>query len=66
MKVLHIIPSLDPKSGGVCQAVRSMIQYVNDGVRHEVVSLDDPTEEFITDSDFTIHALGKGKTAWNY
>jgi len=65
MKVLHILPSLNPKMGGVCQAVRSMINGMGNSVINEVVSLDDPNSEFLND-EFQIYALGPRKTRWSY
>ena len=41
MKLLHVSPSMDPKHGGVCQAVRIIISGLTElGVQNEVVSLD--------------------------
>jgi glycosyltransferase involved in cell wall biosynthesis len=67
INVLHILPSLDPKAGGVSQAVRSMIRYSADpALSHEVLCLDDTEEEYLKDCDFVVYAIGRGKSAWNY
>lgn len=68
MKVLHITASMDPKLGGVCQALRTMIKGLNayPDVQSEVVSFDDPDASFIKENPDSIHALGLGKSAWFY
>jgi glycosyltransferase involved in cell wall biosynthesis len=67
LKVLHVLPSLDPMMGGVCQAVRNIIKYTsNSFFINEVLCLDDPSASYLENSQFKIHAIGTGKTAWNY
>ncbi len=67
MKILHVIPSMDPKTGGVCQAVRTMIKFATDQHHlHEVVCLDEKNSGVLESDTFNIHALGKGVTAWHY
>ena len=67
MKILHASPSMDPKLGGVCQAVRMIISGLEEyGVVNEVVSLDPPEAPFIQEELFPVHALGKGRGPWSY
>ncbi len=67
MRVLHVIDKMDPKLGGVSQAVRTIITGLRQvGIENEVVSLDDANEAFILQEKFTIHALGPGKTSWSF
>ena len=67
MKLLHASPSMDPKLGGVCQAVRMIISGLEEhGIINEVVSLDPPDAEFLKEEGFAVHALGKGKGPWSY
>lgn len=67
MKLLHVSPSMDPKHGGVCQAVRMIISGLQElAVDNEVVSLDDPESEFLKDKTFTINALGVPSGPWSY
>ncbi|RDV11094.1 glycosyltransferase [Pontibacter diazotrophicus] len=67
MNLLHIVNEMDPKSGGVCQAVRSIISGLEDlNTYNEVVSLDMFDATFLKDEPFPIHALGRGKGAWSY
>jgi len=67
MKVLHVIAEMDPVHGGVCQAVRTIIQSMaHSGIQHEVVSLDDPTAAFLNKDPFKVHALGRARNPWAY
>jgi glycosyltransferase involved in cell wall biosynthesis len=67
MKVLHVVTSMDPKQGGVCQAVKSIVSGVSAfGIKNEIVCLDRHDAPYIIDSDITIHALNNGKGAWQY
>jgi glycosyltransferase involved in cell wall biosynthesis len=69
MKLLHVVASLDPRQGGVCQAVRTMIAgLAAQGVTNEVATLDAPDADWqagVTDP-FPAHALGPGRSAWGY
>ena len=65
MKVLRIIPSMDPSSGGPCQGIRNIIPELHKaGITNEVVCLDDPAAEFLKTDDFPIVALGPAKGPW--
>ena len=67
MNLLHIVASLDPKAGGVCQAVRTMIAgLAATGVASEVVSLDAPSASFLAADSFLTHALGPSRGPWAY
>ena len=67
MKLLHIIGSMDPVSGGPCQGIRNSNPAMRRlGVYREVVSLDDPASAFLGSDDFPIHALGPAKGLWQY
>lgn len=67
INILHVVPTLNPASGGVSQAVRNMIRYVNEvHIGHEVLCLDGPNADYLHSLHFKVHALGNGKTAWNY
>ena len=65
VKILHITTTLNPKTGGVCQALRTIInglqekQFIN-----EVVSVDAPNESFLNQDNFKTIALGPSKTGW--
>ena len=67
MKILYVVGSMDPASGGICQAIRNNIPEIAAlGSVCEVVSLDDPAASFIGSDDFQIHALGPAKGPWQY
>jgi hypothetical protein len=67
MKLLHIIASMDPASGGPCQGIRNTNpELMHNGISREVVSLDDPNSAFLGMDNFTIHALGPARGKWQY
>ncbi|MXV17442.1 glycosyltransferase [Hufsiella ginkgonis] len=67
MKLLHVIGSMDPRSGGPCQGIRnSNSAMVNLGVEREIVCLDAPDASFLGMDDFPIHALGPARGPWHY
>jgi glycosyltransferase involved in cell wall biosynthesis len=67
MKLLHIIASMDPASGGPCQGIRNTNpQLMHNGISREVVSLDAPDSPFLGMDNFTIHALGPARGKWQY
>ncbi len=66
MKLLHVSPSMDPKLGGVCQAVRLIISGLSPlGVENEVVSLDASDAPFLKDDPFPVHGVGIGQGPWS-
>ena len=67
MRLLHVIASMNPEQGGVCQAVRTMIGGLTQlGVYNEVVSLDAPNASWAEYDPFPLHLLGPGKGPWCY
>jgi glycosyltransferase involved in cell wall biosynthesis len=67
MKLLHLIGSMDPHKGGVCQTIRNFVPpFIAQGHQAEVVCLDDPKATFLAADHFKIHALGEGRGSWNY
>lgn len=67
MKILHVIDKMDPRLGGVSQAVRTIVSGLNSlGMANEVVSLDDQSQPFTVKDSFPIYALGPGKTTWGF
>ena len=67
MKLLHVSPSMDPKLGGVCQAVRMIISGLTElSVHNEVVSLDASDSFFLKSDPFPVYALGVGRGPWAY
>jgi glycosyltransferase involved in cell wall biosynthesis len=67
MKLLHVIASMDPRTGGPCQGIRNLsLRSLELGNSVEVVCLDDPNSDYLAQESITIHALGKGRTPWGY
>ena len=67
MKVLRVIASMNPATGGPCQGIRNSIPPLAAlGIENEVVCLDDPNASFIGKDAFPVHAIGPAKTAWYY
>jgi glycosyltransferase involved in cell wall biosynthesis len=67
MKILRLIASMDPLTGGPCQGIRNSItELAKTGVHNEVVCLDAPMAPFLGKDSFIIHALGPGKSPWHY
>lgn len=67
MRILRIIPSMNPKLGGPSQGIRNSIpEFFKLGIYNEVVSFDDPEADFLGRYPFVIHAIGKSKTPWRY
>lgn len=66
LKILQIIPSINPVLGGVSQAVLNMAEGLKDACNNTILTLDNPNEEYVKKQTHNIIALGKGKTAWSY
>ena len=67
MKILLVIPTMQPTSGGPCQGIRNFVPELKKlGVVCEVLCFDDPNEPFISKDSFKIHALGEGRGSWQY
>ncbi len=68
MKLLHITASMDPKVGGVCQAVRTIVKGlgVYPDVQNTVISFDAADASFIGQNSDFVKALGAGKGPWFY
>lgn len=67
MKVLYVIASMNPLTGGTCEAVRTSVAALNTlSIHAEVVSLDEPVALFLKQDSMSIHALEEGKGPWCY
>lgn len=67
MKLLHLLPSVDPRSGGPAEGVRQSGVRLNALGHHvEVVSLDDPAEPFVAAFELPVHALGPTRGSYRY
>jgi glycosyltransferase involved in cell wall biosynthesis len=67
MKILHVIPSLAPASGGPAEALRQLVSaYPELGVEAEIVCQDSPDSPWIASFAAHVHALGKGYGTYGY
>ncbi len=69
MKILHVVSSMNPETGGVCKAVSTIIQGITKQkkyIENEVMCVDIPELKYINSDNFFIHALGPSKTSWSY
>ena len=67
MKILRIISSMNPASGGPCQGVRNSIPALSQlEIENVVLCLNEQEAEFLVRDEFETHALGPGKTPWQY
>lgn len=59
MKILHVIPSLAPASGGPAEALRQLVRaYPDIGVEAEIVCQDEPDSPWIAGLAARVHAIG--------
>lgn len=67
MKILRIIPSVNPRGGGPMEGARKIdAQLLVLGHHVDVVCLDSPQENFLADYPATVHALGPSILSYNY
>lgn len=67
IKLLRIIPTLNPASGGPAQHILLITPYLNSlNIETTVICLDEPTESFLENLSFKIIPLGKPITTWQY
>lgn len=64
MKILHMIASLDPKTGGTAEAVRTLVLNRPAGVESHVLTLDPPDAPFLAGLPFPVHAMGEMPARW--
>ncbi|MEW6344637.1 MAG: glycosyltransferase [Paraburkholderia sp.] len=67
MKILHVLPSLDPRTGGPIEAVRqSGLGIAALSHQVEVASVDDPAAPWLDTFPLPVHALGPAKGFYGY
>lgn len=59
LNILNIIPSLNPAEGGPAEGLRQHCMATQDICGRDVVCLDDPAADYLTDFPATVHALGQ-------
>lgn len=67
MRLLLVLPSVDPRKGGTAEAVRQLgLQLGKLGCGVDVVSLDDPKLSFVPEYPLTVFALGPSRGTYSY
>ncbi|MDP0489555.1 MAG: glycosyl transferase family 1, partial [Verrucomicrobiota bacterium JB023] len=67
MKVLRVIASMDPKTGGPPQGIRNLTPSLQKSLGSvEVVCVDNPEAGYLGDDPFRITALGPSQKFWSY
>lgn len=67
MKILHVISSMNPKTGGVSQGLRNLNPYIMaEDIQVEVVCMDHENEDYQVNDQFVVYKIGKGKTSFGY
>lgn len=67
LKILHVISTVDPKSGGPIEGVNQLSAvYQKGGINVEICSLDLPTAECVRKSKTKVHAIGPGVGKYSY
>lgn len=62
MRLLHIIGTMEPASGGPAEAVRMLLDYAPPGIVSEVATLDPPGARFLNELPCAAHGFGKSFT----
>jgi len=67
MRLLHVLPTLDPASGGPAQAVRqSALAFTRLGHAVEIATLDEPGAPFLADVPAQVAPLGSGRGNYGF
>jgi len=67
MRILHVIPTLNPAGGGPIEAVTRLgLEYRRQGNDVEILTLDDPQSGWLTDFPLPYHALGPAFLNYRY
>lgn len=67
MKILRLIASMDPRTGGPCQGIRNNIPAQERlGLKNEIVCFDAPDAVFMLRENLKVHALGPAKGPYAY
>jgi glycosyltransferase involved in cell wall biosynthesis len=67
VKILQVIPTLNPSVGGVAPAMLALSRgLVGRGHKVEIIALDPRSAEWLRPIDLPVHALGRGLTSYAY
>jgi glycosyltransferase involved in cell wall biosynthesis len=65
-RLLHVTRSIAPALGGPAEGIRNLAHACGENSGMELVSLDDPSAEYVHGESFPIHALGPAKGHYGY
>jgi glycosyltransferase involved in cell wall biosynthesis len=67
LKLLRLIASMDPKTGGPPNGINYITPFLNEiNIDTTILCLDNPEESYIKNSQINIIALAENKTSWQY
>lgn len=66
MRILHIIGTMDPASGGPAEVIRMLIEFAPEDVSYEVATCDPEDAGFLADLGCPAHGLGRGGPGYSY
>lgn len=67
MKILHLVNTLNPRGGGVTEAVKQFsVTLTESGHKNEIVTVDSQKEKWGDLDSIPIHRLGPAKSAYGY
>ena len=68
MKILHVIPTCDPKSGGPIEGVKQFYKYYKkNGIKSEILCSDSPRNSFLKNKNLPkVYAVGPAKFDYGY
>lgn len=67
MRILQVIPSMDPRTGGPAEGVRQLVMAAQARQQHmDVVCLDDPSMPYLANPPHNLYALGPVSTKYGY
>ncbi len=61
MRILHLVSSISPSSGGPTEAIRLLAEHAPLGYTAEIVTLDDPAAPFLGEMPCPVHAFGNAR-----
>ncbi|WP_206367783.1 glycosyltransferase [Sphingobacterium chungjuense] len=67
MKILRVISSMNPASGGPSQGIRNAVPQLKAlGIENEVLCFDEPNADYGIDDNFAVHKIGPAKSPYAY
>jgi glycosyltransferase involved in cell wall biosynthesis len=66
VRILHIIGTLDPQSGGPAAVIAALTRFSAPETRNEAVTLDNPAAPFLLETSLAITALGPTRTRYGF